>query len=487
MLIVSWLLYLFVPIALVGNICTQSEPSPEIMRIVAQGCAPGNHERNLTGFLVTNPPTITQPSIVTALHGVANCNRIGAISSSTTITQLELAKVDFLRDIALLSVPTPQRTLLPSTGLTVTNKIPLPDQNGKAAPLCAIGYPAGIKDQWPYNQLLLQTRLGRLYLLLPSDAEFVNLFSRRQSPGQNIRVLRIDGELAHGVSGAPLLNSMGEVIGIIEGGLKDAEADTVSWAIPWGEIDWDDPDQELLQSLEEHDPRLLFSLDSTAKVTVIPLPTSTSTPIVNPTKCPFWIQIVDLKMEPVRGAEVRVIYGLDEIQGLTDSNGDYYGEIVCDSENPRVEVDVTVNGVPIYYDNFRLEERRQKFKIDIPDPNIVRGTFQVLTVDGIQYCAAEMLPASFPVLTPEPIQTSNKSYPCNAELFSSTGASVVNRIRAIPSSKGTLMDSILVGTQVEVREERGSSEVWYHIFDEQGRELGWVLYTDIMKSPLCPD
>lgn len=366
--ILTWVLMMFAPMLLFsGNVCNQSEPSPSILRIVAQGCAPDNHERSQTGFLVTDAPDILTPSIVTALHGVANCSTIDAFSNSEVITQLKIVKIDFLHDVALLSIPIAQQKLLPSLGLTVTDTIPQPDKNGKVEAICTTGYPAGIKDQWTYNLLNLQTRVqGPLYKLLPANTELINAFDQRQSPNRFIKVLRVDGELAHGVSGAPLINESGQVIGIIEGGLKDVGADTVSWAIPWADIEWEEPNDTLLGRLEQFDPRILFSVDSSVTATPTPEPTrvpptATSTPI--PTVCPFWIQIVDSSLTPIRGAQVKVIYGLEPFEDLTNSDGEVRGEIACDQQRPVVTIEVVAEGFESVEKDVTLATSRMKIKL----------------------------------------------------------------------------------------------------------------------------
>jgi hypothetical protein len=260
---------------LTSNVCDQAEPSPAIVRIVAQGCAPENHERSQTGFIVLDPPQLSTPSIATALHGVANCTTITAIANSTVISDLQITQIDFQRDVALLALAAEQQALIPSTYLTATHE-PIPtDTTGKPEAVCAVGYPAGIKDQWSYRALRLQSRTkAKLYNLLPPDQELINAFNQRQSPSRFTNVFRIEGELAHGVSGAPLLNEAGAVIGIIEGGLKDAGADTVSWAIPWADIQWETADSEILSSLEPYDPRLVFAVNVSPTI-MTPTPTLT--------------------------------------------------------------------------------------------------------------------------------------------------------------------------------------------------------------------
>ena len=43
--------------------------------------------------------------------------------------------------------------------------------------------------------------------------------------------------------------------------------------------------------------------------------------------CNFWFHIVDRELHPVRGARLRVIYKSESVEDLTDSDGDYRGEI----------------------------------------------------------------------------------------------------------------------------------------------------------------
>ena len=97
---------------------------------------------------------------------------------------------------------------------------------------------------------------------------------------------------------------------------------------------------------------------------------------------------------------------------------------------------------------------------------------------------ASLTPTPQPTATATP--TPAPTYPCDAEISAPTEVTIVNLVRAFPSGNAPVIADIQVGTIVEVRRKSGESEVWYHIFDKNGQEFGWLLSNYLRLSPSCP-
>ena len=189
---------------------------------------------------------------------------------------------------ALLSMRDEQATLFASSVLTVTDDLPEIDANGERGRICTAGYPAGIIEQWSYSLLTLQNK--------PKDEDCTAFFRPMpiclricvfaQARLRWLRCCELMVKLAPGLSGAPILNEAGEVFGIVEGGLKEVDADTVSWAIHWANVNFEAVDDALLEGLAAHDPRLVFNLRSSVTATPMPSPTVTTTRTPTATSTP---------------------------------------------------------------------------------------------------------------------------------------------------------------------------------------------------------
>lgn len=195
---------------------------PEVFQIITR--CPG-HSETLTGFRVQG-----MPGIVTALHGVAGCEKISAIGGGTTngFGGLRIIQADIRRDIALLSSPELEAS---PDGLQVT------EQESDYGGLYVVGYPLGITEQLVSKDLAVRERPRRpLYSLIPSN--LYQTLNDRNSPNVKTEVLSLEGHLLHGHSGAPVLNGQHQVVGIANGGLEDG-ATAIVWAIPWQDIVWE--------------------------------------------------------------------------------------------------------------------------------------------------------------------------------------------------------------------------------------------------------
>ncbi len=249
------------------------QPNPYVYRVTVDGCTHPPTNRRQTGFRVQG-----EHGIVTALHGLADCPEatINAEYTNGVFRQLTLVAVDIDRDIALLS----------------SSELDVDMTEGLAAPhtdtiardgLYALGYPYGKTYQEPTTQITV-TYAMTLNRIIPE--EFITEpFENRRSPDLQIRVLFAEAHFVPGHSGAPVLNAQDQVIGIVDGGLKEGYIGK-SWLIPWPDIEWQTLRDEngvinlLLQErwdlLQKNDPQLSFRFlstfqneaSSTAKATV---------------------------------------------------------------------------------------------------------------------------------------------------------------------------------------------------------------------------
>jgi S1-C subfamily serine protease len=250
------LLCIVVTISNVSAQTTAFQPSPHVFKIRAAGCTQGPEQRVQTGFRVKN-----LPGIVTALHGVAGCRTITALSGVEGIVfdQMFIGKVDISRDMALLW----------SEGIAINNVDGLKPIGSIASDsyigVQVLGYPQELFGQIDTSVKIAETTV--LLRILPEKA--IHLVDRRGSPAIGVRVLRIEGNLQPGHSGAPLLNRNKQVIGVGNGGLDTGRVG-IGWAIPWRDIVWrtvsdrlgepvSGPDLVLLDQLKKNNPELVFS------------------------------------------------------------------------------------------------------------------------------------------------------------------------------------------------------------------------------------
>ncbi|MCP3683077.1 MAG: trypsin-like peptidase domain-containing protein, partial [bacterium] len=175
--------------------------------------------------------------IITALHGVVGCKIITAMlsNSDSTFTNLKIQQVDIKRDTALLYSPEMAYKTLPEGFSSLSTKLSYDN-------VYVIGYPLGITESIISRDLRIRDKAYRqLESLLPPDSKKV--LAERQSPSLDVDVISIEGHLLHGHSGAPVLNSKDQIIGIANGGLNDGSAEIV-WAIPWQDIEWQDANKK---------------------------------------------------------------------------------------------------------------------------------------------------------------------------------------------------------------------------------------------------
>lgn len=441
-------------------------PQPYIYRIKVVGCAHTPNVRHQTGFLVRG-----EGGIVTALHGVADCPdaTIEAESAQGDFAALTIQAVDIDRDVARLSSPELADRL--AEGLDA----PYSDRVARTG-LHALGYPYGKTDQEPTTQITV-TYARPLHEVIPG-AFITPAFEQRHSPDLETRVLVAEAHFVPGHSGAPVLNAQGQVIGVVSGGLKEGYIGK-SWLIPWAEIQWQslyDATGSLnpaliarWDALQQNDPELSLSFLSTYQGE--PVSDSSQAKVVT-----YRGRLVDkVSRRGIVNAEVLLIFEANSEMRATNTNSGGFFEFTLAQSAERVTGLLWINA-----------ERYEILEQPVYDLDVITR-FGTISLNGLP-------PTSTPTLTPTlqsivtitPIATVAKTYPCEAEISPPVGIDIVKRVRAIPSSNGALMPAIQEGTIVEVQGKSGESEVWYHIFDKNGREFGWILSNYLQLSPACP-
>lgn len=188
--------------------------APAIVRIVASDCG-ADAARSGSGFAWQTPG-----QIVTALHVVAGCDALGVDYEGVGERPARVQRILRAADLVLLSVAEPP----PVAPLTASFRVPV------GATVVVYGYALG--EPTPEERPLYVTSASIQAPLL-SDA--VNQEARDElrslgAPALETEVLRVDGNLLPGHSGAPVLDDDGQVIGIGSGGLQRGTVG-VGWAI----------------------------------------------------------------------------------------------------------------------------------------------------------------------------------------------------------------------------------------------------------------
>lgn len=335
----SWLVFAVSTLfsAILG-LCEQTVDSPHIYRIVASECSNGIQEMSQTGFRITE-----LAGIVTALHGVAHCDSIRAtpgdgVADAKSLA-LKLEQVDIVRDMALLS-PYPNEADDPATGglQPVTGLLENELEN-----LCVIGHPLGIRAQLTSHQINARPNARKTLLeLIPANQKLSSALQERNSPGLEVQILSLEAALTQGHSGAPIVNQHDQVVGVANGGLAGEGATTISWAIPWQDIEWQPVEQqwEALENLKGKNPKLVFAY-----------------PWDKSDWCTYALNIYDAKTQQhVEAASLQLLIGTNPYTGLTNSNGYARFELPCTNDGAVATLDITARNYEVYQATVTLSE-----------------------------------------------------------------------------------------------------------------------------------
>lgn len=200
-----------------------------IAQVSADEC--NGESRTGTGFLYGGSDLI-----VTSLHVITGCQRLSAYFEHTgnRTVRARLDRVLKRADLALLrleeSVAEPLET---------TVSAPVPNEELEVI--------AFFLSTPSLDNKALRVTYGssRLRDMLPPQQR--RDLDRNSTLDLNLSIVRLDGHLLPGASGAPLVNSEGKVAAIGNGGLNHGAA-SISWAVPAKHLD------ELLDSNEQEIP-----------------------------------------------------------------------------------------------------------------------------------------------------------------------------------------------------------------------------------------
>lgn len=188
--------------------------SPAIAQVRARNCQNGE-ARSGTGFLFNKGDRL-----VTALHVVAGCSRIDAFFERGGARTI-IASVDRVLervDLALLRLER-------SAGTPLVAADSRPAANDQLS-VIAFFLGAPTMDNKP-----LRVTFGNSTLSSILPAQVRDDLARSKALDVGMEIVRLDGHLLPGASGAPLVDRLGRVVAIGSGGLKSGAA-SISWGLP---------------------------------------------------------------------------------------------------------------------------------------------------------------------------------------------------------------------------------------------------------------
>jgi S1-C subfamily serine protease len=196
----------------------REEVAKSVVQVQARGCP--DTDRVGSGFAFG-----PQEHVATALHVVAGCERITVYweKHGGATQQAAVVKVLNGADLALL-----QATGAPGRALATEARRPQADDE-----LEALGYYLAVPtmDNKPLRVTFGSTRLRDM---LPSAVR--RELEQSGAIDLDLEIVRLDGHLLPGLSGAPIFDRQGRVVAVGSGGLKSGAA-SVSWAVPALQLD----------------------------------------------------------------------------------------------------------------------------------------------------------------------------------------------------------------------------------------------------------
>ena len=257
-------------LAFATRVHSQGDYRAAIFLVEASDCVSMPLLRVQTGFLLESAP-----GLVTALHGVVGCATVSARQpdrNNVTYRNLRPASVDIEHDVAILA-----GSGLPAAGGLSRHPTSLP---GPGA-VKVIGHPAGIAGLWEMELSLASRTFMPLSMVVTQDLS--PAIRKRGSPGIDVEVLGLNGNLQPGHSGAPILDSSGRVLGVASGGLGKGSLG-IGWAIPLAKVQWADASarRKEMDSLAWNEPALVFAYDDAAAPAVPPVVRSQGSACIGP-------------------------------------------------------------------------------------------------------------------------------------------------------------------------------------------------------------
>lgn len=164
--------------------------------------------------------------VVTSLHVVDGQTKITVsyINSDGQViasSPARVIKVHKDADLVLLSLADPHQV----PPLNIDTQMPAAKQT-----LDALGFPLNIAA---HTNTQLSVRFGGKRLRSIVSPKVLSRIT--DYPNINLTILNLEGNLVPGLSGAPILNDAGLVVGVVDGGLENG-AVGISWGIPAAEL-----------------------------------------------------------------------------------------------------------------------------------------------------------------------------------------------------------------------------------------------------------
>jgi hypothetical protein len=207
-MIPRYLWVISIGVVLISSVATKANEQAvvAIYATTARGTSQG------TGFFVSR-----EAKIVTAYHVIEGARRLEIFThTGRQLARTMLVQIDPDSDVAVLKVDVPESLLW----LQLSSSLPTPQQ-----PLTVIGHPRGIRNQTLGAR---STQNGLLDSLAISGPTKKPVFAK------SVGVLPLDLTLYSGMSGTPVLDADGHVVGALSGSFD--EGGSYAWAIPFVRI-----------------------------------------------------------------------------------------------------------------------------------------------------------------------------------------------------------------------------------------------------------
>lgn len=189
--------------------------SNSVVQVRARGCGTG--DRAGTGFVWP-----TADRVVTAMHLVAGCGQLALYHEGRRVER-DATIVTVMResDLALLSV----RGAADWQPAVVATRRP-----GLQEDLAVLGYELSAPTMGS-KSLKLSFGSSRLRDMIPDHVR--RELQALGFPSVDLEILRLEGHLLPGHSGAPIFDREGKVVAVANGGLENGAA-SISWGLPVG-------------------------------------------------------------------------------------------------------------------------------------------------------------------------------------------------------------------------------------------------------------